>query len=62
MQALEMPSFTVREAARYLGVENEKVLYAWAKNGRIAFTVDVTGQFRVPYGELWRLLREREDL
>jgi excisionase family DNA binding protein len=59
MQTLEMPAFTMREASKYLGI-HEKTIYTWAREGRIEVTLDVTGQYRVPYGELWRLLRKRE--
>lgn len=57
---LDMPDFTVREAARYIGV-HDKTLYAWHREGRIELTLDVTGQYRVPYGEVYRLMRERDS-
>lgn len=57
---LDMPSFTVREAARYIGV-HDKTLYAWHREGKIQLTLDVTGQLRVPYGELYIALKERES-
>jgi len=59
MQPLEMPAFTVREAAKYIGVERE-TLYTWVHKGRVAAELDVAGQLRIPYGEVWRLLKERE--
>lgn len=56
---LDMPDFTVREAARYLSV-HDKTLYAWQREGKIELTLDCTGQYRAPYGEVWRLLKERQ--
>lgn len=60
MQTLEVPAFTMREASKYLGI-HEKTIYAWVQAGRIEVTTDVTGQYRVPYGEVWRLLKQKED-
>jgi excisionase family DNA binding protein len=56
---LNMPDFTCREAARYIGV-HDKTLYAWHREGKIQLTLDCTGQLRVPYGEVYRVMRERE--
>lgn len=56
---LEMPDFTTREAARLLSI-HDKTVFQWHRQGKIEFTLDVTGRYRVPYGEVWRLLKERE--
>lgn len=56
---LAMPDFTTREAARLLGI-HDKTIFQWHDAGRIKFTLDVTGRFRVPYGEVYRLMKERE--
>jgi putative resolvase len=60
MTTLELPGYTVKEAARLIGV-TPKTAYNWAKQGRMDFYRDVNGQMRVGYGELYRLLRERES-
>ena len=57
--ALEIPDYTTREAARLLGI-HDKTIFAWHRQGRIRFTLDVTGRYRVPYTEVWRLLKEKE--
>ena len=59
IETLPIPHMTVREASKYLSV-HEKTLYGWYRDGKIDMTLDVCGQMRVPYGEVWRLLRERE--
>ena len=58
---LEMPGFTCREAARHIGI-NEKQIYAWIRDKRIEAEMDCTGQLRVPYGEVWRVIKERESV
>jgi excisionase family DNA binding protein len=60
MQILEMPSFTVREAAKLLGVRRETV-YWYINHGRVAAKRDVCNQWRIPYQELHRLVKERAD-
>ena len=58
---LPMPHFTPREAARIIGIA-DKVIYAWHKQGRIRFTLDCTNAYRVPYGEVYRVLHERDGI
>src|SRR5918995_7359884 len=62
------PGFLGYLRVRYIGSTivtdavgiHDKTIYAWAKEGRIQVTLDVTGHYRVPYGEVWRLIKERE--
>ena len=57
---LDMPDFTTREAARLLGI-HDKTVFQWHRLGKIQFSLDVTGRYRVPYGEVYRLMKERES-
>jgi excisionase family DNA binding protein len=57
---LPMPGFTVRESAKYLGIRRETV-FAWIHSKKIQAEVDCVGQYKIPYGELYRLLHERES-
>lgn len=58
MVTLEMPEYTTREAAALLGV-HPKYIFQMHQQGRIRFTLDVTGRYRVPMGEVYRLLEGR---
>jgi excisionase family DNA binding protein len=57
---LEIPDFTVREAAKYLGVSRDHV-YKQLKDGRMRGSLDITGQLRVPYDELLYQIRRQEE-
>ncbi len=61
MQALQMPDYTTREAAKLIDV-HPKYIFQMHRQGKIRFTLDVTGRYRVPYGEVWRILSERGQL
>lgn len=56
-----MPMFTMRESSKLLGI-SEKLIYTWAREGKIVATKDITGQMRIPYIELYRVLHEREEV
>lgn len=56
---LGLPAFTVQEVAASIG-ESEFVVYRLIKRGELACVRDVSGRYRVPYGELYAYLRERE--
>ncbi len=60
MQVLEMPGFSVRVAAAYLGVRRESV-YAWIREGKVAARLNAANQYEIPYEEMYRLLKERES-
>lgn len=49
MVTLEMPEYTTREAAALLGV-HPKYIFQMHQQGRIRFTLDVTGRYRGAYG------------
>jgi excisionase family DNA binding protein len=50
---------TVRELAAHLGVRRETV-YAWIRERKIDVTLDVTGQYRIPYLQAAKLVEEHE--
>ena len=54
-----MPGFTVTEAAYQLGVTRDSI-YRWEREGRIQLETNSVGQKVVPYGEVYRILKERE--
>jgi excisionase family DNA binding protein len=58
MQALPMPGFTVKESSKYLNLRRETV-YQWIREGSVNAEIDVCNQYRIPYAELHRLLKER---
>ena len=58
-QVLEMPGFSVRLAAAYLGTNRENV-YAWIHSGKVDARLNAVNQYEIPYQELHRLLSERE--
>ena len=53
MATLDMPDYTTKEAARLLGI-HDKYIFQMHKQGRIRFTLDCTGRYRVPMGEVYR--------
>jgi excisionase family DNA binding protein len=59
MIQLELPGYTVRESAKYLGI-SRYTMFDWIHSGKAEATIDVCGQYRIPYVELHRLIRERE--
>lgn len=56
---LEQPGFSVRTAAKYLGV-SRATLYRWLDEGRISGELDACGQLVIPYGELYSAIKEQE--
>ncbi len=58
---LELPGFTLREAAKHLGI-HEKTIYRWVHEGRLQAEIDNCNQYRIPYGELYSALKAQEDL
>jgi excisionase family DNA binding protein len=58
---LEMPAFTLREAAKYLEVERDTV-YRWVREGKLQAEVDLCGQLRIPYGELYSAMIDKEEI
>lgn len=56
---LQIPGFTIMEASLALG-ESEFSLYRRVKRGEVAAVFDASNRLRIPYGELYALLRERE--
>jgi excisionase family DNA binding protein len=61
MQTLQMPDYTTKEAAKLLGI-HPKYIFSMHKTGKIRFTLDITGRYRVPMGEVWRILSEKSAL
>jgi len=59
MKRLPDPAYTVAEAERLLELP-EKRAYALAKEKRLRAVRDITGQMRVPYAEVYAILRARE--
>ena len=57
---LEQPGFSVRSAAKYLGV-SRATLYRWLDEGRISAELDTCGQLVIPYGELYSAIKELEE-
>lgn len=57
---LEMPGFTLREAARHLRI-HEKTIYRWVHEGRLKVELDNCNQYRISYGELYSYIRNREE-
>lgn len=58
---LPTPDYTCKEASKLLGLKSPKIIYAWHKKGRIRFTLDSTNAYRVPYGEVYRILAARDE-
>ncbi len=60
METLGMPGFGVKDASRRLLV-SRTTLYDWIKQGKVNARKDAVGKYEIPYEELWRLLKEREN-
>jgi len=60
-QVLEMPGFPVRVAAAYLGTVRRETIYAWIREGKVAARLNAANQYEIPYEEMYRLLKEREN-
>lgn len=58
MKKLPEPGYTAPEAEKLLELPTKR-LYALIREGRISSYADCTGRLRVPYGEVYSILRER---
>lgn len=58
---LPTPDYTCKEAAKLLNLKSPKIIYNWHQKGRIRFTLDCTNQYRVPFGEVYRILAARDE-
>lgn len=61
MDVLPMPQYTTREAAKLLNL-HPKYIFAMHKTGKIRFTLDCTGRYRVPMNEVYRILHARGEI
>jgi excisionase family DNA binding protein len=57
---LPIPAYTVREAAKYLGVSRNHI-YKMLRDGRLQGELDVCQQLRIPYDQLLYEVRKQEE-
>lgn len=57
---LPIPAYTVREAAKYLGVSRNHI-YIMLRDGRLKGELDVCRQLRIPYDELLYQVRVMDE-
>lgn len=57
---LPVPAYTVREAAKYLGVSRDHI-YKMLRDGRLQGELDVCQQLRIPYDELLYQVRKMDE-
>lgn len=55
----DRPLFKTDEAARIIGVTRQTI-YNWIQEGRLAFIRTPGGQYRIPRGEVLRVMGERK--
>ncbi len=61
MDVLPMPHYTTKEASKLLSI-HPKYIFQMHRNGKIRFTLDCTGRYRVPMGEVWRILHAKGEV
>ena len=59
MMTLDHPGFTVAEAEKLAGLP-KNTMYKLIRRGDVRAGVDVVGQYRIEYGELYTFLKNRE--
>ncbi len=60
MQMLELPGYTVSEFERLARLP-KNMAYKLIRRGELTATVDVVGQYRIPYGEAAFFVWKREQ-
>ena len=58
---LPMPAYTTLEASKLLSI-HPKYIFQMHKVGKIRFTLDCTGRYRVPMPEVYRILHDRGEI
>ncbi len=59
-EQLNLPCYTIAEACVALDITKPQA-YRMIASGELPVVRDVSGRYRVPYGDLWTLLKQRED-